>query len=599
MGGLAGIVHFQGDPPDASELRAVLARQAHRAADPQTGEPFAEGPALLGPEALVGPERVVMVDGTLWGPALDDVQTPTSAQIVDATFARWGRDGLDRLDGEFAVAVWDRVTGELVLARDAIGTRPLFWCDRGGRLAFASELPALLAVSWVPRELDRSRLAEFLSFQVVHAPRTLVRGVKQVDAGHVVVARGPERVAERYWWYHYAPLGTPRPADAEVVDGLQRAVNQAVARRVPRAQPTGIYLSGGLGSSAIAAAAREQYLQLPSFTVGFADDPYPEAPFAGRVANLMGLDHHEIVVGTAELAATFDETVATLGHPVAHPAAVLQQVLARETRARVEIVLSGNGGEALFGGRQLDGLVRDLRVAGWFQQLPKPLREPLGRWIGRNPEGRRYVTPPADYALELGLGGASLFSTEERSRLLRDHGLVRPGIRKRVLDPWYADLKEQTDPINLVLHGLLRSSLAERALPRAERTAAHVGLQVRFPLLDREVVRAATALPGESKVRRVGGSLHTRWPLRAMLSGVLPPVLVDRPKRSLPTPPGTWLAGPGRLFMESRVRQLLADPLGLWRSEAIEKLRADVTRSNAAGFRLWTLFVLDAWLRTL
>ncbi len=599
MGGVAGIVHFQGDPPEAAELTRVLAKQVHRDSGLESPDPFAEGPALLGPAALVGPERVVLVDGVLWGPALDDVQTPTTAQIVDAAFARHGVAGLDRLEGEFAVAVWDRRSQELVLARDALGTRPLFWCDRAGRLAFASELPALLGVSWVPRELDRSRLAEYLSFQVVHAPRTLVRGVKQVDAGHVVVARATDRRVERYWWYHYAPLGTPRPPDADVVDSLQGAVSRAVARRVPRARPTGLYLSGGLGSSAIAAAAREQYLNLPSFTVGFADDPFPEAPFAGRVATLMGLEHHEIVVGTAELAAQFDATVALLGHPVGHPAAVLQRVLAREARNHVEIVLSGNGGEALFGGRQLDGLVRDLRVAGWFQQLPKPLRDPLGRWIGRKPEGRRYVTPPSEYVLELGIGGASLFSTEERSRLLRDRDLVRSGIRRRVLEPWYEDLKEQTDPVNLVLHGLLRSSLAERALPRAERTAAAVGLQCRFPLLDREVVRAATALPGASKVRRVGGSLHTRWPLRGLLAGVLPPVLVDRPKRSLPTPPGSWLAGPGRLFMESRVSRLLEDPFGLWRADAIEKLRTDVTRSNAAGFRLWTLFVLDAWLRSL
>ncbi|MEM6928115.1 MAG: asparagine synthase-related protein, partial [Myxococcota bacterium] len=303
---MAGIVHFQGDPPDPAELERVLARQAHRATSPEAADPFVEGPVLLGPEGWVGPERVVMVDGVLWGPALDDVETPTSAQIVHAVFARHGVAGLDRLEGEFALAVWDRKTGELVLARDALGTRPLFWSDRGGRLAFASELRALLEVSWVPGELDRSRLAEYLSFQVVHAPRTLVRGVKQVDAGNVVVARGGDRRVERYWWYHYAPLGTPRPSDAEVVDGLQRAVDQAVARRASRARPTGLYLSGGLGSSAIAAAAREQYLQLPSFTVGFADDPYPEAPFAGRVATLMGLEHHEIVVGTAELAGAFD-----------------------------------------------------------------------------------------------------------------------------------------------------------------------------------------------------------------------------------------------------------------------------------------------------
>ncbi|MEN0065606.1 MAG: asparagine synthetase B [Myxococcota bacterium] len=597
MGGLAGIVHFQGDPPGIPEVRAIMARQRHRSPGlDEAVNAFAEGPAVFAPDAHIGAERVVMVNGTLWGPTLDDVAVPTPAQIVDVAFGRFGLAALDRLEGEFALAVWDRQTEQLVLARDGLGTRPLFWCDRGGRLAFASELPALLSVSWVPTELDRSRLAEYLSFQVVHAPRTLIRGVKQVDAGNVVVAQGTDRKVKRYWWLNYAPPGTPRPPDTDVVDRLQRIVGRAVARRIPQAQPTGLYLSGGLGSSVIAAAAGERYLHLPSFTVGFADDPYPETPFAGRVATLMGLEHHEVVVGTAALAETFDATVSTLGHPIGHPAVLLQRALAQQTRAHVEVVLSGNGGEALFGGRQLDGLARDLRLAGWFQQLPKMVREPLSKWIGRNPGGRRLVTAPRDYALKLGLGGASLFSVEERTRLLRDSGLVRPGIRQRVLEPWYVDV--ETDPVNLVLHGLLRSTLAERALPRAERTAAAAGLDVRFPLLDADVVKAAVALPGASKVRRVSGSLHTRWPLRGMLAGVLPPVLVDRPKRSLPTPPGMWLAGPGRLFMESRVRQLLDDPFGLWQADAIEKLRADVTRSNAAGFRLWTLFVLDSWLRS-
>lgn len=601
MGNVAGLLHLQGDPPSRADLDGMTQRQAHRTTR-SDGPAFADGPILLPLEARVGPDRVVLVDGWLWGPVAEPGGRPGDAEanaaaLVDAAFAQHGLDALTHLKGEFALAVWERRTQRLILARDGLGTRPLFWCDRAGRVAFASELPALLSVSWVPRELDRSRLAEYLSFQVVHAPRTLVRGVKQVDAGTAIVIEGASRREVRYWTPHYAPLGTPRPPDGDVVEGLAKAVGRAVARRVPRTRPTGLYLSGGLGSSAIAAAAREQHLNLPSFTVGFADDPYPETPFAGRVATLMGLEHHEFVVGTAELAESFDATVATLGHPIGHPAVVLQRALAFASQAHVDVVLSGNGGEALFGGRQLDGLVRDLRVAGWFQHLPKPVRGPLAKWIGRTAEGQRLVTPPADFALKLGLGGASLFSTEERTALLRDPALVRPGIRQRVLDPWYADV--QTDPINLVLHGLLRSSLAERALPRAERTAAAAGLEVRFPLLDDEVVRAANSLPGASKVRRVSGSLHTRWPLRGLLAGVLPPVLVDRPKRSLPAPPGSWLAGPGRLFMESRVRQLRNDPFGLWQADAIDKLRADVTRSNAAGFRLWTLFVLDSWLRSL
>jgi asparagine synthase (glutamine-hydrolysing) len=262
----------------------------------------------------------------------------------------------------------------------------------------------------------------------------------------------------------------------------------------------------------------------------------------------------------------------------------------------VRVVLSGDGGEELFGGRMLDGLVRSLRVARRFARLPRAVRSPLGRVLGRTERGRRMSTAPDDYVLQLGLGGHDLFSAEERSQLLRDHGLVRPSVRQDVLAPFYEGI--DTDPINLALHGYLRSALGEASLPRADRTAAASGLDVRFPLLDSGVMEAAAALPGSAKVRRVGGSLHTRWPLRALLSGVLPATLVDRPKRGLPVPLGGWLAGAGRLFLEDRIRRLKDDPLQLWRAETLDALHRDVRRSNAAGNRLWTLFILDAWLRT-
>jgi asparagine synthase (glutamine-hydrolysing) len=372
-----------------------------------------------------------------------------------------------------------------------------------------------------------------------------------------------------------------------VVEQLQAAVDGAVRKRVPRQVETGVLLSGGLGSTAIAAAARHMQLALPAFTVSFADDEFPEAPFAGRVARLLGVEHHQVTVGTSELASTFDDLVAALGQPVGHPGGLLQIPLAKAARERVRIVLSGDGGEELFGGRMLDGLGRALQGGRWIERAPALLR----RWIRQDP------VAGADRVLALGIGGADLFSATERARLLRDPALVRPEVRREVLAPFYRGL--DTDPVNTALHGFLRSSLVASALTRADRTGSFSGLDVRMPLLDREVVEAAAALPGSVKLARVGGAMHTRWPLKSLLGGVLPAALLDRPKRGLPTPLGSWLAGPGRLFMEDRVRRLREDPLGLWRPEAIDELRRDATRSNAAGNRLWSLFLLDAWLRSL
>ncbi|MBX2797196.1 MAG: asparagine synthase (glutamine-hydrolyzing) [Myxococcales bacterium] len=611
MGGLAGWVRFGGPTVDDEVVADMALALAHRGPDAH-GQWSDEGASLAHrcrrvrsvalTQPCVADDLVVLLDGWVYdhealGSEVGAHAGATDTEVLLHAWRRWQEGALSRLEGEFAVAVWDRQRRQLTLARDRMGTRPLYYGHTDGQVAFASELPALLKVPWIERTLDRTRLAEYLSFQVVHAPRTLLKGVLQLEPGCWVQHAEGGRRTTRYWQPRYAPPGTARPSDGEVVDRLQEAVSAAVHRRVPAGVDTGQFLSGGLGSAAIAMAARSRGVALPGFTVSFTDDPYPEAPFAGRVASLLGVELHEVVVGTAELADSFDDAVAALGHPVGHPAVLMQLALAREARQHVRVVLSGNGGESLFGGRQIDGLARDLRLAGLLQHVPSPLASSARRLLNQTRWGRRAATRLSSYALDLGIGGADLFSTEERERLLSDPSWVKPHVRREVLEPLYADL--DTDPINVALHGTLRSSLIERALPRMDRTAAATGLDVRFPLLDTAVVAAATALPGTAKIRRVAGSLHTRWPLRAMLQGQLPAVLVDRPKRGLPTPLGTWLAGPGRLFMEERVRRLKEDPNGLWNADAIDGLRRDVRRSNAAGIRLWTLFILDAWCRTL
>ncbi|MFT5459765.1 MAG: asparagine synthase (glutamine-hydrolyzing) [Myxococcota bacterium] len=606
MGGLAGAVHFHGEAPDHGAIHRMSEALGHRGRD-GAGK-WAEGPASFAHrlrrvratpsrQPVVTPRLVALLDGWVYdhealARAAGHHGGCTDAEAVAHAWERWGPSALERIDGEFAIALWERDAQVLWLARDRLGVRPLYWAQQGARIAFASELPALTTLPWVSRAPDLDRLAEFLSFTVIHAPRTLVRDVSQVEPAAYVRVDASSVAARQYWRVPYAPPGTPRPRDAQIVRSLQAAVDAAVRRRVPRDVPTGLYLSGGLGSTAIAAAGRDHGLELPTFHVSVADDPHPEAAFAGRVARLLGLDHHETVVGTSDLAGAFQEVVTALGHPDGNPSALLQLALARAARKHVRIALSGDGGEELFGGRMLDSLSAVARVAGSLSKMPAPARRLLSRLGSRRVTAM--TTADTSWVLDLGLGGRELFTTDERTKLLRDPTLTRPRVRQEVLAPLYEGLN--TDPINMILHGYLRSLLCDGSLVRADRTAAIAGLDTRFPLLDRGVVERAASLPGSAKVRRVAGSLHTRWPLRALVSGVLPRGLANRPKRGLAAPLDRWLSGPGRLFFEERYQRLLRDPHGLWHKEPLADLRRRIGSDRGAGARLWSLFLLDAWL---
>ncbi len=587
----------------------MAARLRHRGTS-GTGS-FIEGPVALAKTArrilgsepdlpLVADDLVVMVDGRIYDHELltravgHDKPVESATEAVLVCWRKWGVGLAQRLDGAFSIVVWDRRKQVVHLVRDRLGVRPLFWARKGDKLAFASELPALLEVPWVSRDLARENVSEYLSFRVVHAPRTLLRDVHQVEPGHWFRAKSDDQQTRRYWSPLYAPRNTPRPSQRDVIPALQDAVQHAVKRRLIGANPTGLYLSGGLGSTAIAAACKRLTRPLPTFTMSFDDDPFPEAPFAGRVARLLGLDHHDVLIGTPDLAGSFEDGIRALGHPIGNPAVFLQLMLARVASEHVQVVLSGDGGEELFGGRMMNRFARYLTLAKQFQKLPGPARAMLAVPLRQFERGHRVVIDPANFGLELEVGGSRLFDANGRMELFREPVLARPMVRHDVLQPFYQRL--ETDPVNAALHAFLRSWLGDDSLVRFDRTANAAGIDIRFPLLDQEVVKMAAALPGAFKLRRPGGSVHSRWPLMAMLDGVLPPTLINRPKRGMPTPLDPWLNGPGRLFLEERFRALKADRSGLYKPESLDQLRRDVGRKPGAGAKLWALIILDSWL---
>jgi asparagine synthase (glutamine-hydrolysing) len=531
---------------------------------------------------------IITMEGHLTNlPAHTAKSKSNDADALAAVWETHGYKGISTLDGSFAATIVNTETGEVILVVDRFGSRPIYLCQGPDLLAYSTYLPALLKMPWCDRTLNRKVLSEYLSFNTVHAPRTLIRGITQIPAGHTAHIQRETVQIKKYWSMTYAPIGEPVPATGDYVKSLQSAVERAVSRATAHTTNPAILLSGGLGSMAIGAATRSLDIQATSYTISFTDDPRPEAPFAGRIANILGLKHHEVSISSAQIANQFDQTVRAIGHPSGNPAGILGSILTCAVSHEHETVLSGHGTDELFGGAMLVQPARELRLLRTTNLLPSRLKGMLHK----SPGGR---LNPEDFGLRSEIGGAHIFDLPSRESLLKDLSLLNPEVRKTTLRPYYDEV--QSDPLNRTLNACLYAWLCAERLPRMSRTSAQHLITPLYPLLDAEVVALAASLPGTAKVRHRRGSLHIRWPLRTMLSGALPAPLLRRSRRDMQSPLERWLTTSGRLFLEARVDALLKDDRDLFENNAIQSLRDTAHHDPGAARKLWTLFVLHSWL---
>lgn len=599
MAGIAGIVHLRGEPVERADLLRLSAALAHRG---QASESlFEEGAARLVQRsrrpgvAVASSDRAALVlDGRL--PRAEPGAALSDGGRLLAALDQDGAKGLANVDGTFAFAAWDRKAGTLVLGRDAFGTRPLFWARRGGLVAFASEIPALLALPWVARDIATEHLAEYLSFRYVHAPRTLLRDVLAVPPGHVVrfEAGGPRY--QRWWAPVWASPGARPPPARETAQRVDAALRRAVGR-LQHDGPVGVLLSGGLDSSAILFHARGAARSPIAFTVSLASDPADESPFAGRVARMMEVEHRLVRLDGQAIVDELEAATARMGQPLPTAAAALQSLLYQAAGGEVGVLLSGDGGDEVLGGRSIEQIAVRVRAARVIDRLPPGVRA-AARALARA-SGRGDLAAGAEhYGFTQRLGGSSVFDRAAREALLRDPGLVRPGQRRALLEPLYREV--ESDPINEILHVWQRGWLPEDSLARSDRMAAGAGLEVRYPLLERELVALCASLPGEAKVRpRLIGS-GTKWPLRQAMEGRLPEGILRRPKRALPAPLDHWLRTEGVSFLRERTSRLISEPDGLFRESEVRRMVGDhLTGTGNHGIKLWTLILFDAWRQTL
>lgn len=526
-------------------------------------------------------------------------RSESDTEVLIQSLAVWGiEDGLRRLRGMFAFALWDRDERRLVLARDRIGKKPLFCAHLpDGGLAFASEVNALRA--FLPSvEVDAFALRQFFGLQYVPAPRTGFREISQLEPGHywswrAGVPSGPKRY--RAW-----PTETEKRSRDEIDEAIRTHLAKAVELRMLAADvPVGAFLSGGVDSAAVVAYAREHVDRLSTFTMGFSGAPeMDERVEAAEAARHFGTDHHAFEAAPDDLLAVGEELVRHYGVPYADSSALPLWLLARETAKRVKVVLTGDGGDEAFGGYRRYAAYRYAkavsRIAARAPALPGAMAV-LGRQMG-DAGAIRFADVLRGFSRGPGKAYGELFcGAYFGTRGV--HDLLTEEFRGQTWDAdavqFVAGRMAGSDALDAAMRFDAFSYLPDDLNVKMDRATMRWGLEARAPFLDQELFSFALKLPEPEKV---AFPRRTKVALKRALRGIVPDAILDRPKRGFQVPLAAWFRGP----LAGAWKDRCLDPSGplapYVRGEAARRYFDENARGLDHGNRLWMLYAASIWL---
>ena len=514
---------------------------------------------------------------------------------------------LERAEGMFAFALWDREERTLHLARDRMGEKPLYYGRFGSTVLFGSELKALRAHRAFRAEIDRDALADLLALKYVPCPRSIFQNVKKLPpATTLAIPAGstgdlPDPVA---YWTLPERTAEPTLAPTDLVDHAESLLTASIRARMIADVPVGAFLSGGIDSSAVVALMQRAGAPVRTFTVGFADSGFDEADHAQAVADHLGTDHTRVDLGTDEAQAVIPDLSTIYDEPFGDSSQIAAVLISRVARQHVTVCLSGDGGDELFGGYHRHRAVP--RMHQRFGRLPRPLRQGAGRLAG--------AVPPATWDRMAGIVPARRRPRLAGNKVGKAAGALTAdgplAMYKHVVSHWqdpFAAVIGATphdplggltlDPAGDLTAQLMRLD-AETYLPgdiltKVDRASMSVGLEARVPLLDRSLVEFALGLPSSAHIGN-GASKHL---VRAVLARHVPPALTARPKMGFGVPVGQWIRGPLRGWAED-----LLDPLRLEREGYLvsgpitEKWRQHQSGRSDWTYDLWDVLMFQSWL---
>jgi asparagine synthase (glutamine-hydrolysing) len=617
---MCGIAGFAGGQSPAL-LREMGRRLAHRGPDDE-GIYLDDRVGLASRRLAIidlqgGRQPMTNEDGSLWLVSNGEIynyrelrarllarghtlSTSSDTEVILHLYEEEGEECLNRLRGMFALALWDRDAQKLLLARDRIGIKPLYYAIRGGQLAFASELKSLLAWDGWDREIDEEALLAYLTFLYVPTPLTIFKGFRKLEAGHKLVFRHGQAAVNPYWDLRFP--GERAGDEREWVEECRALLLETVRCHLESDVPVGVFLSGGMDSgSLVALMARISGEPVRTFTLGFEEAAFSESASARQVAEQFGTLHQEFVV-KPEAMAILPDLVWHLDEPFADASMALTYLVSKAAREHVKVALSGIGGDELFGGypRYLG-----VKLLPYYERVPRRVRDGLARLVqgipesmtGTNLPGRlkRFIrsgplAPDRRY-----LSWVSFFNEDLLGRLLGEE-------LSASLSAWDPDRVHRghlhrnngMDPLDAILYLDVKTYLADDLLMLADKMSMASSLELRVPFCDHRLLEFVASVPASVRIR----GFRLKSFLKSVMAPLLPREVLTRPKRGFTPPLAPWLTGPLReptlqLLSQDRIRKR-----GYFRPDAVRWLLEQHFSGRQNLFdQIFALLVLELWFQ--
>jgi asparagine synthase (glutamine-hydrolysing) len=612
MCGIAGIIRWDGAPVAEGELRAMCGAMTHRGPDDQGL--YVNGSVGLGMRRLSiidldgGHQPVPNEDRSIWVVFNGEIYnyralrrdlerrghvftTNSDTETIVHLYEDYGPQCVDRLRGMFAIAIWDARRRQILLARDRLGIKPLYYAERDGELLFASELKSILQLGRVPRTLDWEAVRHLFTFLVTPPAQSIVSDVKKLEPARFAVARdGGSLRTQRYWDVEFEPAHDA--TEPELIEELRGLLDESVALHQVSDVPVGAFLSGGVDSSAVVATMSAINAQpVKTFSVGFPDADFSELEPARQVASLCGTEHHELVIDP-DVVPLVEDFAWFLDEPFGDTSAIATYMVSKLAAEHVKVVLTGDGGDEIFAG--YDKYVVEGRERA-YDLMPATLRRAAGVVGAVMPDGmrgRRFLRHLALDGPRRYLDAQSIVHPDELGTLFTPEAAARMA----PYDPWsgpIAQLSGGLDWMSAVQYGDLQNYLPLDVLTKVDRMTMAHSIEARPPLLDHRLVEFAARVPPE--LRYHNGT--TKYLFKQALRDRLPDAIIDRRKQGFAVPLARWFRGP--LFGYARDVLLSASSRqrGVLNPATIERWLQLHQGGRDLDLQLWTMLSFELWCR--
>ncbi len=616
MCGIAGIVRWDGSPVPEDEIRRMCSAIVHRGPDEEgvyLGDGVALGMRRLSIIDLEGGQQpIANEDRSVWIVFNGEIynyrelrrdlerrghvfQTGSDTETIVHLYEDLGARCVERLRGMFAFAIWDERRRQILLARDRLGIKPLYYSEHGGELVFASELKPILQLSRVPRTLDWGAAHHLFTFLSTPSTRSIVDGVSKLAPARTAVASRthPALHVEKYWDVQFRPNETA--SEDELIEQLRALLAESVALHQVSDVPVGAFLSGGIDSSAIVALmAQPAAGRLKTFSIGFTESQFDELRYAREVASTFQTEHYDVVL-KPDVVRVVEDLTWYLDEPFGDTSAIPTYMVSKLASEHVKVVLSGDGGDELFAGYDKYVVEQQERR---YERIPSALRATaaaIGSLMPEGMKGRRFLR-------HLGLDGAhryldasTMFRADEMRRLFQ------PGVYELLLR--HNPLSESLEALQAAVQGGgddwlaalqyrdLHTYLPLDILTKVDRATMAHSLEARPPLLDHRLAEFAATIPARYRLR--GGT--TKYLFKQAMRGILPDGIIDRRKHGFAVPIASWLRGELAEFARSLLLSQASRERGIFDTAQVNRLLGLNARGRDLDLQLWTMVSFELW----